>query len=158
MQVYDKVIETTRELLQPFLIKERNRNHAKPWNLLKKDKFVLQKEVAFELGSRWQSSTCYQALTSSKELLPEDKILLYEQDLPEIKKNVPFARITWVQIDLIEDQDKAYQKIEKLEFAKFKIIPEEHDAFIQYGSKRTGSGEQKSNQKQAGFCDSWVIC
>jgi len=119
---------------------------------------VLQKEVAFELGSRWQSSTCYQALTSSKELLPEDKILLYEQDLPEIKKNVPFARITWVQIDLIEDQDKAYQKIEKLEFAKFKIIPEEHDAFIQYGSKRTGSGEQKSNQKQAGFCDSWVIC
>ena len=83
--------------------------------MLKKDKFVLQKEVAFELGSRWQSSTCYQALTSSKELLPEDKILLYEQDLPEIKKNVPFARITWVQIDLIEDQDKAYQKIEKLD-------------------------------------------
>ena len=76
---------------------------------------MLQKEVAFELGSRWQSSTCYQALTSSKELLPEDKILLYEQDLPEIKKNVPFARITWVQIDLIEDQDKAYQKIEKLD-------------------------------------------
>lgn len=87
---------------------------------------MLQKEVAFELGSRWQSSTCYQALTSSKELLPEDKILLYEQDLPEIKKNVPFARITWVQIDPIEDQDKAYQKIEKLEFAKFKIIPEEY--------------------------------
>ena len=32
--------------------------------------------------------------------------------------------ITWIQIDPIEDQDKAYQRIKKLEFAKFKIIPE----------------------------------
>ena len=125
---------------------------------LKKINSCFKKKWRLSLGAVVSLPACYQALTSSKELLPEDKILLYEQDLPEIKKNVPFARITWVQIDLIEDQDKAYQKIEKLEFAKFKIIPEEHDAFIQYGSKRTGSGEQKSNQKQAGFCDSWVIC
>ena len=124
MQVYDKVIETTRELLKPFQVKELNRNHAKPWNLLKENEFLLQKEVAFELGIRSQPSTCYQAVTSSKELLPEDKILLYGPDLPEIKKNVPFTRITWIQIDPIEDQDKAYQRIKKLEFAKFKIIPE----------------------------------
>lgn len=77
MQVYDKVIETTRELLKPFPVKELNRNHAKPWNLLKENEFLLQKEVAFELGIRSQPSTCYQAVTSSKELLPEDKILLY---------------------------------------------------------------------------------
>ena len=107
MQVYDKVIETTRELLKPFPVKELNRDHAKPWNLLKENEFLLQKEVAFELGIRSQPSTCYQAVTSSKELLPEDKILLYGPDLPEI-----------------EDQDKAYQRIKKLEFAKFKIIPE----------------------------------
>ena len=105
MQVYDKVIETTRELLKPFQAKELNRNHAKPWNLLKENEFLLQKEVAFELGIRSQPSTCYQAVTSSKELLPEDKILLYGPDLPEIKKNVPFTRITWIQIDPIEDQD-----------------------------------------------------
>ena len=37
MQVYDKVIETTRELLKPFPVKELNRNHAKPWNLLKEN-------------------------------------------------------------------------------------------------------------------------
>ena len=61
MQVYDKVIETTRELLKPFPVKELNRNHAKPWNLLKENEFLLQKEVAFELGIRSQPSTCYQA-------------------------------------------------------------------------------------------------
>ena len=70
MQVYDKVIETTRELLKSFPVKELNRNHAKPWNLLKENEFLLQKEVAFELGIRSQPSTCYQAVTSSKELLP----------------------------------------------------------------------------------------
>ena len=58
-------------------------NHG---NLLKENEFLLQKEVAFELGIRSQPSTCYQAVTSSKELLPEDKILLYGPDLPEIKK------------------------------------------------------------------------
>ena len=150
MQVYDKVIETTRELLKPFPVKELNRNHAKPWNLLKENEFLLQKEVAFELGIRSQPSTCYQAVTSSKELLPEDKILLYGPDLPEIKKNVPFTRITWIQIDPIEDQDKAYQRIKKLEFAKFKIIPE---GYMMHGSKRTGAGEQKSNEKSTGLCD-----
>ena len=124
MQVYDKVIEKTRELLKPFPAKELNRNHAKSWNLLKENEFLLQKEVAFELGIRSQPSTCYQAVTSSKELISEDQILLYGPDLPEIKKNVPFTRITWIQIDPIEDQDKAYQRIKKLEFAKFKIIPE----------------------------------
>ena len=36
MQVYDKVIETTRELLKPFPVKELNRDHAKPWNLLQR--------------------------------------------------------------------------------------------------------------------------
>ena len=124
MQVYDKVIEKTRELLKPFPAKELNRNHAKSWNLLKENEFLLQKEVAFELGIRSQPSTCYQAVTSSKELISEDQILLYGPDLPEIKKSVPFTRITWIQLDPIEDQDKAYQRIKKLEFAKFKIIPE----------------------------------
>lgn len=52
MQVYDKVIETTRELLKPFPVKELNRNHAKPWNLLKENEFLLQKEVAFELDRK----------------------------------------------------------------------------------------------------------
>ena len=65
MQVYDKVIEKTRELLKPFPAKELNRNHAKSWNLLKENEFLLQKEVAFELGIRSQPSTCYQAVTSS---------------------------------------------------------------------------------------------
>ena len=59
MQVYDKVIEKTRELLKPFPAKELNRNHAKSWNLLKENEFLLQKEVAFELGIRSQPSTFY---------------------------------------------------------------------------------------------------
>ena len=82
MQVYDKVIETTRELLKPFPVKELNRNHAKPWNLLKENEFLLQKEVAFELGIRSQPSTCYQAVRIKKlefakfKIIPEGYIML----------------------------------------------------------------------------------
>ena len=71
MQVYDKVIEKTRELLKPFPAKELNRNHAKSWNLLKENEFLLQKAVAFELGIRSQPSTCL-LYTSGEEHLAKE--------------------------------------------------------------------------------------
>ena len=93
---------------------------------------------------------------SSKELLPEDKILLYGPDLPEIKKNVPFTRITWIQIDPIEDQDKAYQRIKKLEFAKFKIIPEGYMMLSSsMDQKEQVRVSKKAMKKDTGLCRPW---
>lgn len=124
MQVYDKVIEATREILKPCRCRDLTKKEPKRWKLLSDNEFLLKKEVAFELGSRDFPSTCYQAVTSSQELVGEDKILLYGPDLQEIKKDVPFTRITFIQTDFPEDEDKAYREIKKLEFARFKIIPE----------------------------------
>lgn len=70
-----------------------------------------------------EPGTCYQAVTSTEHLVGEDKILLYGSDLQEIKGNVPFTRITWMQMEPEENQDKAYRQIKKLEFARFKMIP-----------------------------------
>lgn len=124
MQVYDKVIKTTEEILTPFAVKDLTKRSAKPWKMLTENEFLLRNEVAFELGDRMYPGTCYQAVTSSEELIREDKILLYGPDLQEIKGNVPFTRITWLKVDPEENQDKAYRKIKKLEFARFKMIPQ----------------------------------
>lgn len=123
MQVYDKVIRETKEILRPFEARDLTGRPAKHWPMLTENEFLLQNEVAFELGDRMYPSTCYQAVTSSEELVGEDKILLYGKDLQEIKGNVPFTRITWIQAEPDEDQNKAYQQIKKMEFARFKMIP-----------------------------------
>lgn len=123
MQVYDKVIKTTEEILAPFHVKDLSKRSAKRWPLLTENEFLLRNEVAFELGDRMEPATCYQAVTSNEHLVGEDKILLYGPDLQEIKSNVPFTRITWLQIEPEENQDKAYRQIKKLEFARFKMIP-----------------------------------
>lgn len=123
MQVYDKVIKTTEEILAPFEARNLTGQPVKQWSMLTENEFLLRNEVAFELGDRAYLSTCYHAVTSSKELIGEDKILLYGKDLQEIKGNVPFTRITWIQAEPAEDQNKAYQQIKKMEFARFRIIP-----------------------------------
>lgn len=124
MQVYDKVIEEVREILKPFPARDLSRIKPQKWKLLKENEFFLRSEAAFELGKRDGIASCYQAVTSSKELVPEDKILLYGPDLPEIRQDVPFTRITFIQKEMDGDPDKAYREIKKLEFARFKIIPE----------------------------------
>ncbi len=123
MQVYDKLIKTTEELLSAFSGRNLTQKPVKPWKMLKENEFLLRNEVAFELGEQGFQGTCYQAVTSSEELVGEDKILLYGPDLQEIRGNVPFTRITWLLTDSEENQDKAYREIKKLEFARFKMIP-----------------------------------
>lgn len=124
MQVYDKVIRTTEEMLAPFSARDLTKQPAKRWKMLTENEFLLRNEVAFELGERMYPGTCYQAVTSSEDLVREDKILLYGPDLQEIKGNVPFTRITWLRVEPEENQDKAYREIKKLEFARFKMIPQ----------------------------------
>lgn len=124
MQVYDKIIQTTREILDPFPVRDITGKRAKKWNMLTENEFLLRRDVAFELGVRTLPATCYQAVTSTEGMIEKDGIFLYGPDLQEIRQDVPFSRITFIQIDPIEDQDKAYRQIKKLEFARFKIIPE----------------------------------
>lgn len=124
MQVYNKVIEETKKLLSNHEVKSLEVGKKKAWNMLTENEFLLRRDVAFELGIRTKPSTCFNAVTSDNELVGEDKILLYGPDLPEIKEDVPFTRITLLNVDNIQNPDKAYQSIKKLEFARFKVIPE----------------------------------
>lgn len=124
MQVYNKVIEETRELLSKYEARTLKVGAKKDWKMLEENEFLLRRDIAFELGIRTKPCTCYNAVTSDKDLVGEDKILLYGPDISEIKEDVPFTRITFLNVDNIENPDKAYQGIKKLEFARYKIVPE----------------------------------
>lgn len=124
MKVYDKVIKDTIEILKDYECKDLKINKNVNWNCLTNNEFLMEREVDFELGHRIDPCTVYNCLTSNDELINKDRILLYGKDLNEIKENCNFSRITFMNVDKVEDPNKAYIGIKKLEYERFKVIPE----------------------------------
>ena len=124
MNVYDTLITETFETLKDATLKELKINSDVKWNTLKTNEFFLGREVAFELGDRFKPSTVYNLQTSNKELINEDKIYLLGNDLDSIKENTNFSRITLLNIDDVEDQNKAYINVKRLDYERYKMIPE----------------------------------
>lgn len=124
MKVYDKVIQNTLDLLKNYKFKELKVNKNISWNCLKNNEFLMEREVAFELGHRINPCTVYNCVTSNEKLIKEDRILLYGKDLKEIKENTNFSRITFINVDEEKDPNKAYIGIKRLEYERFKVIPE----------------------------------
>ncbi len=69
MNVYDSVIKETRELLSSYRARELPVSKGKPWPLLKENEFLLQRDVAYELGIRTRPGVCYNAVTSDSKIL-----------------------------------------------------------------------------------------
>lgn len=124
MKVYDNVIKKTLEVLKDYECRELKVNKDVIWNCLKNNEFLMGREVAFELGSRMNPCTVYNCLTSNYELINNDRILLYGKDLNEIKQSTNFSRITFINVDKVDDPNKAYIGIKRLEYERFKVIPE----------------------------------
>lgn len=124
MIVYDSLIEETLQVLKPYECKELPVMDSVSWKCLKNNEFLLGKEVAFELGDRIDPCTVYNCVTSNPNLVVEDKIILLGKDLQEINENTNFSRITFLNVDAMEDADKAYKKIKRIEFERFNVIPQ----------------------------------
>ena len=123
MNVYDNLIRETQSILQ-----KQNFTQLKvldcDWNMLKSNEFLMGKEVRFELGDRFKDSIVYHVPTSDQNLIGEDKIFLIGDDLQNIKSNTNFSRVTLFNIDDIPDPNKAYIGVRKLNYERYKVIPE----------------------------------
>lgn len=123
MNVYDNLIQQTQDILQkhPFTqLKVRDCQ----WNMLDANEFLMGKEVAFELGDRFRDSVVVHIPTSDEALIDSDQIFLIGKDLQNIKENTNFSRVTLFHIDDIPDPNKAYIGVKKLNYQRYKIIPE----------------------------------
>ena len=123
MNVYDNLVKETLEVLgrqdfRQLSVKESS------WNMLQANEFLMGREVAFELGDRFRDSIVYNVQTSDSGLIGEDKIFLLGPDLPQIKGNMNFSRVALFNIDDIPDPNKAYIGVRKLNYERYKIIPE----------------------------------
>lgn len=121
MELYDNIINNTLDLLFSFTPTKLEVSKEFIWDQGKKNEIILKKDSAFELGGSYKSAVNYQCVTTTDKLITKDEILLYGKDLTEIKEDASFARLVFLQINNLENDEIAYKAIKDLEFIKYNL-------------------------------------
>lgn len=126
MKIYDECLLGVGELLEQFPAKQLNIQSVASWQDSGKNQVILQSDSAYELGKGNLPAVSSIALTDKEDFVPRDEVLLIGKDLPEIKEDLPFARIALIRVDKNEmgSGDELYNAIRKIEFARYHLHPE----------------------------------
>ena len=115
MDFFNSLIEDTNALLSDFNKASFNYNEADVWSDVGYNQVLLQRDSAFELNGIGFN------LITSQDF--KDEIIVIGKDLNEIDSDTKFARISLVQIEDAEDEQKAYNLIRKIEYVKYHYFP-----------------------------------
>lgn len=116
MNFFNSLIQDTNNLLSNYSCKSFEYNHNNVWQDLGYNQVILQKDTAFELDG-----VGFNLVTSSPV---NDEILVVGDDCAHISQKRKFARISIVEIDAIDDEQKAYNLIKKIEYVKYHYFPD----------------------------------
>lgn len=123
MELYNSTINDVKALLPAngscWAYDEHN-----CWRDKGSNELVLQKDAAFELGASGKGSANL-VLYTSGDLVEGDEVVLYGDELNDIKGDCSFARIVLLKIGLIDGDDEVvYRTLKDIEFAKYHVYPE----------------------------------
>ena len=116
MDFYNSLIKEALELTQG--LNEINYDYASDnaWRDVGLNQVILQRDTAYEL-----SGTGFNLITSSPVF---DGTVVIGDELCDIRDKRKFTRITLVQTDEQEDQQKTYNLIRKIEYVKYHYFPD----------------------------------
>lgn len=119
MTLYDSFINQILEILPKDLKKFSYKKSA----LEKGDKnsILLMRDTAYELGG--SQKPCVSTTVVSSKISFDDSIWLYGNDLTQIKQDCPFAKIVFLEIEDI-DEEEAFDKIKELEQVRYSFCPQ----------------------------------
>ncbi|MBE5897756.1 MAG: carbon monoxide dehydrogenase [Lachnospiraceae bacterium] len=125
MKLYDEVIAHINETLSAYQAKTLPVGETN-WSDVGKAKMILRSEMAYELGGDRLPALGSTIVTNSQDLVPQDEIVLYGPDLPEITKDQPYARITFVRTDesAMGEGNDLYNAIHRIEYFRYHVFPE----------------------------------
>ncbi len=125
MELYNSIINSTKEILSKGKAKVWDYNPKKVWHDLGSAELVLQRDAAYELGALGLGSSNYICTTTNSELVNKDQVFLYGSDLKQIKKDTPFARIVLLRVGVLDGEDEeVYRTLKDIEFSKYHVYPE----------------------------------
>jgi hypothetical protein len=124
MELYDGIIKQTKELLAGRPFQRWDYDPSQAWEDAGENELVLGRDSAYELGGSGKSGVHYTCVTENRALVDRDEILLYGPDLAELRKDAPYARLSFLNVaDPGEDDETAYRSIREIEFVKYHVFP-----------------------------------
>ena len=115
MNFFDSVLSEFYALTKDF--KTQEFAPEKPWTDVGRNEFIMQRDCAFELFG-----TGFNIVTSGD--IGQDRICVIGENLDRLKSDTPFVRVSVIGIEDISDEQKAYDTVKKIEFAKYHFFPE----------------------------------
>ncbi len=116
MEFFDSLIEDVKKEISFSPFREFDYDASSPWEDVGYNQIVLQRDTAFELDG-----TGFDIFTS---LHIDDGITVVGEDLRDIKESRSFARVSVIELDDVNDEQKAYSLIRKIEYTKYHYFPE----------------------------------
>ena len=106
MELYNPLINSTKEILSKGKPTVWDYNPNKAWNDLGAAELVLQKESAYELGALGLGSANYICTTTSSELVNKDQVLLYAEPVSEVLAAITVAILIFREMAIINKDIK----------------------------------------------------
>lgn len=125
MELYDNAIQQIKQLLKQYPIKCLP-EYVGQLPLLKGEQLLLRRDMAFELGGGTLPAISVLAFTTSGKLVSDSASFLCGQDISHIQGNVPYARVTLIQLsDEFLGQDiyeqGIYDVLRRIDFVRYRL-------------------------------------
>ncbi len=129
MKIYDAQIERVRELFNGITPKKYDYCKDKCRQENSQYEMIFQSDMAYELGAKKDRAVNLTCVSSNAEFFNDkDEILVYGDDLADIKDASSYARIAQVLVKDVafddsnsSDMDKVYKIIQDIDFVKYHI-------------------------------------
>lgn len=124
MKIYNEQISKVLTLLNEENGRKLNVEESL-WQDVGKQNLVLRGEMAYELGGGTLPAISFLGVTSSQDLVPSDSVMVYGNDLYEIKSDTPYARITLLRIndELMGKGEDIYDAMRRFINIRYKVNP-----------------------------------
>ena len=85
---------------------------------------ILKSDMAYELGGNNSFAIGGTAFCAEKDGGFQDEILLYGPDLDEIQSDIPYARISILNVneDVFKDKNKAYSVMRRIDYTRYHMF------------------------------------
>ena len=127
MEIYNQIIRDVAGLTGKSAPQRYSYNPARAWEDAGAFELIMARDAAYELGGDNKPAVNFTCVTTSPELVDEDGIFVYGQDLGSIRESTPFARVTLLRVGDIEsdddDTEQAFRAIQNMDFVKYRVFP-----------------------------------
>lgn len=129
MELYNSMIhEVTENVLHDFTPVCYPYSPARTWQDAGSFELIMMRDSAYELGGDNKPAVNFTCVTTSKDLINNDEILVYGKDLRDLSGSSPYARIALLRVGDIEsdnedDTEQAFRAIQEMDFVKYRVFP-----------------------------------